>query len=307
MVVVSFWGKGGVGKTTLTASLGLAYSEKGCNTLVVTVDPTPTLNLVLGLKEVGTGKPIRVRDNLWLLSITSDDARRLWLKRFGDEVYSVVGSLVEGISKEELLNYLASAPGVVDEFMLYLVYKYHVDGGYDAIVWDTPAAGGSLRLLRLEYEFYSHLSQAVKLYLRLRGVFDKVRKGLGKDVLQIVDEWRGLAKELIDFISSESHRPVLVLSNDSLSATVARDLAKALESLGSRIYGVIVNMFIDENLCPHCSLVEELSNRSLNVLAEARDISANVLCIVPYVEAETSIKRVEKIAEIILDKCRELL
>jgi ATP-binding protein involved in chromosome partitioning len=73
IIVVST--KGGVGKSTLTALLGLALAEKGVSTGLLDVDfASPTLHVILGvparveLEEVMGVKPYKVIDNLYILS-----------------------------------------------------------------------------------------------------------------------------------------------------------------------------------------------------------------------------------------------
>ena len=59
-------GTGGVGKTTVAAALGLAASEAGLDTALITVDPARRLREALGLSRLGgtptllhPGPPVR--------------------------------------------------------------------------------------------------------------------------------------------------------------------------------------------------------------------------------------------------------
>ena len=52
-------GKGGVGKTSMSASLGVKLAQAGHKTLVVSTDPAHSLSDSLGQKVDG-GKPVRV-------------------------------------------------------------------------------------------------------------------------------------------------------------------------------------------------------------------------------------------------------
>lgn len=59
-------GKGGVGKTTLTALLAQSYAEKGCQVLAVDADPSPCLANALGFPPqlLAQLHPISEMDNL---------------------------------------------------------------------------------------------------------------------------------------------------------------------------------------------------------------------------------------------------
>lgn len=67
-------GSGGVGKTTLSASLAVRLAEKGHDTIVLTVDPAKRLGQALGLesmeKEV-VEVPISAKGKLWASSLQS--------------------------------------------------------------------------------------------------------------------------------------------------------------------------------------------------------------------------------------------
>lgn len=114
--------------------------------LLVSSDPTPTLSRLLENAEPGL---------LDVMELDEESVVNLWKQRFGDEVYRVASSFLP-VGKE-FIDYVAGAPGIADQYMLYYIYDVWRHGRYDYIVWDTQAAGGSVRLLRLESEVYSHV------------------------------------------------------------------------------------------------------------------------------------------------------
>ena len=69
-------GAGGVGKTTVSAGLGVAAARRGARTLVMTVDPARRLADALGLTEVG-GEPT-VNPDLPTLAAAMLDAESSW-------------------------------------------------------------------------------------------------------------------------------------------------------------------------------------------------------------------------------------
>ena len=74
MVVV---GSGGVGKTTLAASMGVLSARSGRDTLVMTFDPSLRLKDALGVGEEARENEIRVPlDTPGTLSASLLDARR---------------------------------------------------------------------------------------------------------------------------------------------------------------------------------------------------------------------------------------
>ncbi len=69
-------GGGGVGKTTLSAALGVAAARRGVRTLVVTVDPAKRLADALGAASLGSEpQPLEDEPNLWAAML---DASASW-------------------------------------------------------------------------------------------------------------------------------------------------------------------------------------------------------------------------------------
>jgi len=81
------------------------------------------------------------------IQLDYDRVVEMWKDRFGDEVYELISSFLP--VEEEIIEYVAGAPGIDEEFALSYVYDLYVSGEYDVIVWDTAPAGGTLALLKL--------------------------------------------------------------------------------------------------------------------------------------------------------------
>jgi arsenite-transporting ATPase len=271
-ILVSFWGKGGTGKSTLSAAFALAASKLGRSVAVVSTDAAPTVGLLLcGRSRVKW----EVCSGVSVFEADEADVKRLWVERFGDEVYEVIRSIAP--VGREVIDYLAGAPGIADQYMLYLVYTIASRGEYDVVVWDTAAAGGSLRLLRVEYELYSHLGDAARMYMKLRGFFEKLRReGEGRDPIELISEWRELAKSILDFLSSSSHRLVLVSTADKLSVAVTRMLVEEFRSQGIEPRALIVNMSLASNPCPGCKFTEEEVGEQAEALGELESLGVRV-------------------------------
>ncbi len=269
--VISYWGKGGVGKTTLAAATGVMLAEEGARVLLVSSDPTPTLSKLLEDAEPGL---------LEVVEITEERVVELWKQRFGEEVYRVASSFLP--VGREFIDYVAGAPGIADQYMLYYIYETWRRGRYDYIVWDTQAAGGSVRLLRLEREVYSHLGEAIRLYLRVRGLLDRLRRG-DADPLSLLESWRRLAEDILSFLASGSHRLYLVATADPLSLHVSRRLVQELASFKIRVGRVILNMLVDPGVCPGCGFWADIAEEQqrLRKLFEEEFSRSPGLCLVP--------------------------
>lgn len=147
-------GAGGVGKTTISASLALALATRGRRALVVSIDPARRLASALGLQEL-PGEPHRVPSEA-LAAEGIEIEGELWAmmldpKRTFDEL---VGRLApDERAREEVLSNriyreLSTATAGSQEFTAVTkLFDLEREGGFDAIVLDTPPSRNALDFL----------------------------------------------------------------------------------------------------------------------------------------------------------------
>jgi len=164
LVVVT--GKGGVGKTTIAAALGLAAAERGLRTIVVELGDQHRLRALLageqpGAREqragerrppasAGTGAETALAENLWGVTIDPDRALLEWLQALGGRV---PGRVLAGSGTFQY--FAAAAPGAKELVSMVKVWELtrgeerwrRRAGRYDLVVLDGPATGHALGLL----------------------------------------------------------------------------------------------------------------------------------------------------------------
>jgi arsenite-transporting ATPase len=127
--VVIVAGKGGVGKTTVTAVLARAAADQGHRVLVVELDGKPAL---AGL--VGGDVPC--------LALTPAAALAEYLQTHG------LGRVAKRLATSGVIEVVATAaPGIDDIVVLGKIKQLEQTGSYDLIVVDGPAAGHALTFL----------------------------------------------------------------------------------------------------------------------------------------------------------------
>jgi len=110
-LLVSLWGKGGVGKTTLSSALAVRLADEGYRVYLLSTDFVPSLQDVLGV-DLSDGTP-RVCDGVIVEQLTEEKIINLWKQRFGDEVYRVASSIFP--VGREIIDYVAGVPEIVEE------------------------------------------------------------------------------------------------------------------------------------------------------------------------------------------------
>jgi anion-transporting ArsA/GET3 family ATPase len=140
-------GKGGVGKTTLSAALGLLAADRGLRTIVVEMGYQRRLGELFGLTTENAGTETELSKNLWSISIDPDRALLEWLQALGGRVS---GRLLA--SSGTFQYFAAAAPGAKELVSMVKIWQLTREGarrkrGYDLVVLDAPSTGHALGLL----------------------------------------------------------------------------------------------------------------------------------------------------------------
>ncbi len=293
--LIMFTGKGGVGKTTCSAATALRLADGGKRVLLVSSDFQPSLSDIL---EVDVrGRPTEVTPNLRAVELDEDLVLDMWKRRYGDEVYHVVSSFLP--VGREIIDYVAGAPGLAEEFLLAYVLDFYRSGEYDAIVWDTAPAGGTLRLIRIQEQVYSHMGDAARLYLRIKGTLERIRRG-ERSPLEIIEEWRALAMDVLSMLRSPDAGAVLVTIPEALSVAQTLRVHRELDSFGLEILGVVVNELVPDEAC--CEFLKRRREMQGAHLAEilAKFGESPGVTVVPLFESEIrGLDQLRRVADVL--------
>ncbi len=255
-------GPGGVGKTTLSAALGLAAARRGRRALVLTVDPARRLAQALGLAAApASGEPVAVPaaglprgGRLLALQIDPKATfERLLARTASPETLARIHAnrLYSGL--------VDSLPGVLEYMGVEALHEHAGDPDVDVVVLDTPPASRGLDFLAAPRRMVELLeNDALRFFLRSDGLLGRALSGAsrgGAAVLRAADRVLGFGflADLADFFrafdglydgfrarSAEASRlldgaRVLVASSADASALrTAADVARALSGRGAR-------------------------------------------------------------------------
>jgi anion-transporting ArsA/GET3 family ATPase len=148
-------GKGGVGKTTVAAALGLAAARAGQRVLVCEVGDQERLTAAFGLPPAGF-RELEIEPGLSAFSVNPEDAIAEWLE------YQLHSRTLAGLlGGSRLFQYLATAaPGLAEMVTIGKIWelaqlerKTPSAAPYDLVIVDAPATGHGLALLRAPQTF----------------------------------------------------------------------------------------------------------------------------------------------------------
>ena len=139
--VVIVAGKGGVGKTTVTAALATTAARAGASVLIVEVEGKSGLAATLGIPPL-TYEEQPVGDRLRARTLTPDEALLEYLEEHG------LRRISRRLLRSGALDVVATAvPGMRDILVLGKVKALERAEAADLIVIDAPAAGHAVNFL----------------------------------------------------------------------------------------------------------------------------------------------------------------
>jgi anion-transporting ArsA/GET3 family ATPase len=150
-------GKGGVGKSTVAAALGLELASRGKRTLLCEVNADERLAPLLGHRPVGA-EVRQVEPGLSLVDVRPTESMREYVL-----MKIRVERLYRAVFENKMVRYfLRFIPSLAETVMLGKIL-WHVrqpasaPGGFDAVVVDAPSTGHALSLLGVPQTLLSTL------------------------------------------------------------------------------------------------------------------------------------------------------
>lgn len=142
-------GKGGVGKSTACASLGLALAKRGRRVLIVETDTYSAMADLFGL-NLSDSKIRPASDSLDLVNLRSEDALVYAIRQFVPS-----RRVARSVTQNRVARVFFKAAPSVNEFSLLHMVNHYMEGriegaaDYDHVIVDLPASGHAVTFLNV--------------------------------------------------------------------------------------------------------------------------------------------------------------
>ncbi len=265
-------GKGGVGKTSISASLAVTFASKGQKTLIISTDPAHSLSDSID-QDLSGGEIIKIEgiDNLYGMEIAVDN--------IGDDIRAISGleedeklevdlmsSLSSmGMGMDDMGNLFETMPPGVDEAMalakVVQIIEQEEFMEFKRIIFDTAPTGHTLRLLSLPDFLDSFIGKLLKLKIKMSNIGNAFKSMFGAtpqrdnslEVMEKLKENMGKVKAL--FTNEETTEFMIATIPTIMAANESERLAEALKLEEISVKEVLINQIIPENNdCKFCSV-----------------------------------------------------
>ncbi|MGC9444462.1 MAG: TRC40/GET3/ArsA family transport-energizing ATPase [Candidatus Methanospirareceae archaeon] len=271
MRVLFYTGKGGVGKSVISAATALKLAERGYRTVLISNEPA---HFTTELLETDVQPmPTQVAEQLWALQIDPLREIRANYERIQD--YLVALFRAEELD-EQLVYALASLP-VTGELIALLKLVELVDtNAYDAVVLDTLPSGESLRNVYLPTLLGSNAATLIKLTAPFANVAKVAEPIIGiptpdraviDEDIKLLETFRKVKRIILD----REHTSLrLIATPDTISISRMKRTCLLAQLYGINVDLAIVNRVLPDELLHACPAVwSEEQARSLAELAAA--------------------------------------
>ena len=251
MRVIIYTGKGGVGKTSVSAATALRSAAMGHKTIVISTDAAHSLSDSLEVQLSGDIKPIvKNLDGLEIDIQHELETRWSEIQRFFADFLASQG--IEYVTAKEM----AIFPGMELMSALFYVWDFNKRKAYDVVVMDTAPTADTLRLLSFPdvTDWYFE-----RMYKMLKNVLRIARATVGRVIstpipserfLEDVEDLRLKMKEVRDILTDPKRTSVrLVVNPEKMVITETQRAYTYLCLYGYTVESIVINRIIPREAC----------------------------------------------------------
>ncbi len=255
MRIILYLGKGGVGKTTISAATAIRSAMSGKRTLVVSTDLAHSLADCLNTPL--TSEPKELATNLWAQEVNAlDEMRRGWSKLQDTMSKMLRQRGVDSVMAEEL----ALIPGMDEIVSLINIYRNAREGNFDVVVIDAAPTGETVRLLSMPDTFQWYAGRIMNLQSGTLNLARPLIKAFIPsaeilDAVQALSERVKILREALIDPNISSYRPVVNPERMVIKEALRAETYLAL--FGYPIDAVVCNRVISQGNY-HDAFMQEL-------------------------------------------------
>jgi arsenite-transporting ATPase len=251
-------GKGGVGKTTVSAATALWLADEGKNTLIISTDPAHSLSDSFE-RNIGH-EPTPIAENLSAVEIDPEVAMQDYQAKM-QEQQSLNPGMDMGMMQDQM-DMASMSPGIDEAAAFDKFLQYMTTDEYDIVVFDTAPTGHTLRFLSFPEMMDSWVGKMIKIRRQVGSMakaFKNIMPFMGDEeeedrALEDMEETKKKIREARGVMADPNRTSFkMVVIPEEMSIYESERAMEALKKYNMYADGVIVNQIQPEEAdCDFC-------------------------------------------------------
>lgn len=304
-----FAGKGGLGKTTLSATTARYLASRGKKVIVFSTDPQASLTDVFECDLFGKGE-VRLAENLYALEIDADRVVADYQASVRKKIMDMYGEIPEEI--DDYIKSASAQPAMSESATFDSMIELIMAGNYDYYIFDMMPHGHAIRFLSMASLLDIWINKVVDIRKDSEEVDERVKRISGK---KLDGEENGILEELRDIKNRLGFMAKIIAGRDTTAlfyvvipeqmAIMDTEVAiKEFSKFGIELSGIIVNQVYPEKLLGEPGIPDFLKNRVRmqqgNMETIHKKFSGMIMAEVPMMDREPKgLEMLEKTAKIV--------
>src|SRR5213594_5148531 len=266
---ILFGGKGGLGKTTLSAATSYWLAKQGKKVCVFSTDPQASLTDIFERRIFGQGE-VEITKNLFALEIDADKRILEYQTEIRQKIKDMykMDTIPEEI--EEYINSSSAEPAMAESATFDAMVELMMSGRYDYYIFDMMPHGHAIRFLGMADILDQWVAKILEVrkkageYKEAASVLGAQRGGLAQEdyVLKELE----FIRDRLDFVSNmvrdKTHTAFFyVLIPELMPILDTRKALKMFKAFDVTVSGVVVNQFYPATLRSEKGVPEFLKNK----------------------------------------------
>ncbi|KAF5083388.1 ArsA family ATPase [Methanobacterium aggregans] len=267
-------GKGGVGKTTVSAATALWCAKQGQKTLIISTDPAHSLSDSFE-KNIGHN-PTPIAENLEALEIDPEIAMQDYQAKMKEQ-QSLNPGMDMGMMQDQM-DMASMSPGIDEAAAFDKFLQYMMTDEYDMVIFDTAPTGHTLRFLSFPEMMDSWVGKMIKVRRQIGSMakaFKNIMPFMGDEDEEdkAMEDLEATKKQIREArgIMADPDRTTFktVVIPEEMSIYESERAVEALHKFNINTDGVIVNQIQPEEAdCDFCKARRQIQEQRLKTIQE---------------------------------------
>jgi arsenite-transporting ATPase len=293
-------GKGGVGKTTISAATALWCARQGQKTLIISTDPAHSLTDSFE-KNIGHN-PTPIAENLEALEIDPEIAMKDYEAKMKEQ-QALNPGMDMGMMQDQM-DMASMSPGIDEAAAFDKFLQYMMTDEYDMVIFDTAPTGHTLRFLSFPEMMDSWVGKMIKVRRQIGSMakaFKNIMPFMGDEEEEdkAMEDLEATKKQIREArgIMADPERTTFktVVIPEEMSIYESERAVEALHKFNINTDGVIVNQIQPEEAdCDFCKARRQIQEQRLKTIQEK--FGDQVIAEIPLMSHE--VKGMDQLKEI---------